>query len=42
MQQVARLKLYPIAPEDIGSELAQKTDMLRKIEFTGKSPAPPG
>jgi hypothetical protein len=29
MQQIARLKLYPSAPEDGGSELAQKTEMFR-------------
>jgi hypothetical protein len=29
MQQIARLKLYPSAPKDGGSELSQKTEMLR-------------
>jgi hypothetical protein len=28
MQQIARLKLYPIGPEDGGSGPAQKTEML--------------
>jgi hypothetical protein len=33
MQQIVRLKLYPSAPEDGGSELAQKTECYRDLAF---------